>query len=96
MNLIDKNEVIERFYNPDEYDPNAMSFGRIVASLSDIKSIPEVDAVRVVRCKDCRNYNHGCYIATTYRGDDNISHTNPDDFCSFGKRNDESSEIESI
>lgn len=37
--------------------------------------------VEVVRCKDCKNYDHGC---TRY--DAPIC---PDDFCSYGERKEE-------
>lgn len=84
MHLIDKDDLIKKFYNPDEYNPNTMSFGRIVASLSDIKKFPEVDAVIVVRCKDCRYYDRGYCIVTRYCGDSSLVRTNPNDFCSYG------------
>lgn len=48
---------------------------------------PTVDAVEVVRCKDCKNCSHdkifGHYwcnrMHSTYK-------VKPDDFCSYGKR----------
>ena len=43
----------------------------------DIESAPTVDAVEVVRCRDCRKFKtYGCrMVASGY-----------DDFCSYGER----------
>lgn len=42
---------------------------------------PTIDAVPVVRCKDCKYWDFGdCYRLE-------LSH--PDDFCSYGERRDE-------
>ena len=43
----------------------------------DIEAAPTVDAVPVVRCRDCRNFKtYGCrMVASGY-----------DDFCSYGER----------
>ena len=59
----------------------------------DIRKAPTVDAVEVVRCKDCKHYvetdlwcNLNCCV-----GD---SHANwyPEDFCSYGERKDNGKE----
>lgn len=42
-----------------------------------IKELPALDAVPVVRCKDCTWFNHGYCM----RFDDDAM---PDDFCSHG------------
>lgn len=45
---------------------------------TDIDAIPAVDAVEVVRCKDCKYWAHGdCYRLELSR---------PNDFCSYGER----------
>lgn len=55
-----------------------------LASMS-LADAPTVDAVEVVRCKDCRftidreNETHGCYRNF-------IEDCKPDDFCSYGER----------
>lgn len=60
-----------------------------------IADTPTVDAVQVVRCKDCkhyRNYPNGlCYLHTEpkpnvrgYSGD--AVCVEPEDFCSYGER----------
>ena len=48
---------------------------------SYIDKAPTVDAVPVVRCRDCRSYNKPrlryCEV--------HLEHTSPDDFCSWGR-----------
>lgn len=42
---------------------------------------PTIDAVEVVRCKDCKYWNNGdCYRLELSR---------PDDFCSYGEKKEE-------
>ena len=43
-----------------------------------LEEAPTIDAVEVVRCKDCKYWNNGdCYRLELSR---------PDDFCSYGER----------
>lgn len=55
----------------------------------DLYSLPVVDAMPVVRCKDCRYWqdNDGGYPneECRWRGDET---PDADDFCSYGKRKD--------
>ena len=52
-----------------------------------IADAPTVDAVEVVRCKDCRfiidreDGTHGCYLHF-------LEDCKPDDYCSYGERKD--------
>lgn len=49
-----------------------------VKCLSEVELLPTVDAVVVVRCHDCKHWNHGdCYRLELSR---------PDDFCSYGEK----------
>ena len=63
-----------------------------ILTLAEIDEAPTVDAVEVVRCKDCKHWRreyewmphecsifNGCYETTGYP-------TGPDDFCSYGER----------
>lgn len=50
-------------------------------AMSLIEDVPAADVVEVVRCKDCLFYEDGaCNDFAEY------SYTNPDDFCSRGKK----------
>ena len=74
--LIDANDVYSLF--------DRSGFARM--HLSDIDTIPRVDAVEVVRCRECKHCdpeNHHCdhpmgTVAPLRR--------KPDDFCSYGER----------
>lgn len=63
--------------------------------INDIKNAPTVDAVEVVRCKDCHwwrlvNKRNGCGICSheVFSIDDCTVDpvTEPNDFCSYGER----------
>ena len=92
--LIDANAMrddwLENGENEYVYDTNSV--------LDIIDSQPTVDAVEVVRCKDCKYYrNHPnglCYLHTEpkenergYSGE--AVCVEPDDFCSYGERREE-------
>lgn len=47
---------------------------------SAIENAPTVDAVEVVRCKDCEHYCDGTWC------DINEDYFEDDDFCSYGER----------
>ena len=70
MRLIDADQL-ER----QEYWGNERCFDYVDAE--DIDNAPTVDAVPVVRCKDCRKFKtYSCrMVASGY-----------DDFCSYGER----------
>lgn len=58
--------------------------GGTPAMLVAVNSIPTVDAVPVVRCKDCKEYDeeqHWCGIRDSYGWD-----YKPNDYCSYGVR----------
>ena len=60
--------------------------------LRTICSAPTVDAVEVVRCKDCK-YNEDCIRRIQFWGRNpvleiNLSEYHPLDFCSYGERKD--------
>lgn len=74
MRLIDADKL-ER----QEYWGNERCFDYVDAE--DIDNAPTVDAVPVVRCKDCKHYDIGgsCIIC-------GFQSRKPDDFCSYGER----------
>lgn len=56
-------------------------------------SLPTIDAVPVVRCRDCKWFNHYTMecesddVATDHKGGASFSlNFGPDDFCSYGQR----------
>ena len=46
-----------------------------------LANFPTVDAVEVVRCRDCKHYNEGFCVG--YHAHHDVM---PDDFCSYGER----------
>lgn len=82
--LIDADALWRKFENEPWYD-NA---DRDEIALSLVDDAPTVDAVEVVRCRDCKHSE--CYDALLYCG-----HTRglagsvaPNNFCSYGERKD--------
>ena len=84
MRLVDLDAVIDRIEVEWGYE----------GIREDLYSLPVVDAVQVVRCKDCKHYrNHPnglCYLHTEpkanergYSGEAVCVEQN--DFCSYGK-----------
>ena len=56
-----------------------------------VDSVPTVDAVPVVRCKDCIHYDLGVCLKIYSDGNaqkDSWQSRNPNDFCSYGERKD--------
>ena len=73
-------EIVKR---KDE-DDLALDFRFLFTSIS---ALPSVDAVEVVRCKDCRYFTHyadGCGVCT--EKDNILTYQNQNDFCSYGER----------
>ena len=55
-----------------------------------IDDVPTVDAVEVVRCKDCKYKSEKIHACTNvkFRGERIHIWVEPDDFCSYGERKD--------
>lgn len=85
MRLIDANDFFERLCDRDcdivpQYSEDGYSIERIEETLN---ATPTVDAVQVVRCKDCANtyWSDGEYYCTAYTL---AERTAPDGFCCVG------------
>ena len=101
VRLIDANALMQAFreYMVERYDrekcvseENCKTCDRQCLWWRKISEAPTVDAVEVVRCKDCVYYREEelVCIGVSCIGD---SHANwyPDDFCSYGERKDSES-----
>ena len=69
----------------------------IESAIDTIKSAPSVDAVEVVRCKDCIHWYEPDEVCLKIYSDGCVSqyawqNRNPDDFCSYGERKENSDE----
>ena len=86
MRLIDGDALWERL-NDEPWENNA---DRDEIALPIVNAAPTVDAVPVVRCKDCKNLvnttiNANCFLICDI-SDMEIA---PEDFCSHGERREE-------
>lgn len=82
MRLIDADKL-ER----QEYWGNERCFEYVDAE--DIDNAPTVDAVPVVRCRDCKHYEiHKPKVLENCERNGYIIPMKPDDFCSYGERKD--------
>lgn len=57
-----------------------------VSMLMEIEDAPTIDAVEVVRCKDCKHRRENCGMGDHRWCDVLKMTTMEDDFCSYGKR----------
>jgi hypothetical protein len=98
MRLGDLDALMDEFrrYMIDRYDrekcaseENCKTCDRGCLWRKIVSKAPTIDAVPVVRCKDCRYYRKNelgvmlCY--NDFWNDAYAVHTNADDFCSFGE-----------
>ena len=86
MQLIDREQferIIDRYI--DETGADTFKKDLIIDFLLDSE---QVDAVPVVRCKDCRHYDEWAAGWKTYSGCalDDWNHRAQDDYCSYGER----------
>nr|DAE40155.1 MAG TPA: Protein transport protein Sec24B coat protein, vesicle transport.8A [Caudoviricetes sp.] len=79
MGLIDADKIQWKSY-PNDYGETNDDY----VEKCDIDNMPTVDAVPVVRCKNCRSYNK----PKTGWCEVHLDREHPDDFCSYGKRKD--------
>lgn len=87
--LIDRNTLLDNLRLLAKYQPEYKA-STILGVCLTIKARPAVDAVEVVRCKNCKHYENGvcghitCIMDGYYRNTFEVK--TPDDFCSIGER----------
>lgn len=82
MRLIDAEELARLFNGQIEQGVGVIdAFDAFYDALQDT---PTVDAVEVVRCRDCRSYNK----PKTGWCEVHLDCEHPDDYCSYGERKD--------
>ena len=62
--------------------------GQPLVYWDDIEAAPTVDAVEVVRCRDCKHCDPENYHCDHPMGTAAPLRRKPDDFCSYGERKD--------
>lgn len=83
MRLIDADELLKKLIATDDYEIDGDTYWDYVVYEEDIKKAKTVDAVPVVRCKDCV-YCSSLFTVCTYNG--RCEPVSADDFCSMGER----------
>ena len=89
VRLIDANEAVRLLRGKcvAKY-PSSFLMG-ILASATEIEQSPTVDAVEVVRCKDCKRWDRFCDTYGACKTGQCFLHNTrmgEDDFCSYGER----------
>lgn len=92
--LIDAKAFRNELCNERNYTGRSEEFMiAIDVAIADLVDAPTVDAVEVVRCRDCKR----CFKHTTKRNRQHMwicmrnytdVYVRPDDFCSYGERKD--------
>ena len=95
--LIDANVVLAKKFTTGLSDAIGNYYGNAdVVFADDIENAPTVDAVKVVRCRDCKWYMPGdlfkdimfCHRLKKDNGKPAKYNYCADDFCSYGERKD--------
>lgn len=92
MRLGDLDRIAQevRENNAGNYDKRDWTSHLVVTLL---ENAPTIDAVPVVRCRECRHYDNGCCVVKHCEGDDNIIAMPPDGYCSYGQRKEAANEV---
>lgn len=87
MSLIDANALMKTVFNDVVLvDGEVKSVGLILAETVD--KAPTIDAVEVVRCRECKHCDPENYHCDHPMGTAAPLRRKPDDFCSYGERKD--------
>lgn len=85
MRLID-GEELERLFN-EQIEQGVGVIGAFDAFYDALQDTPTVDAVEVVRCKDCKHYKPEEYeCGCDFAG--GLPYVKADDYCSYGEGKD--------
>ncbi len=88
--LISREALLSKLVNLVEYDEGGWDINTPAVKLEDIEILPTVDAVEVVRCKDCIYWGQGICNLFSEEPDCRYSghyvHTDPEAFCSYGEK----------
>ena len=83
MRLIDAEEL-ERLFS-EQIEQGVGVIGAFDAFYDALQDTPTVDAVEVVRCRDCKHYKPDEYeCGCDFAG--GLPYVKADDFCSYGER----------
>ena len=84
--LIDADRAMEIVHNQGIAHPNAYHLTNYATLI--LREAPTVDAVPVVRCRECKHCDPENYHCDHPMGTSAPLKRKPDDFCSYGERKD--------
>jgi hypothetical protein len=86
IELIDRNVLQHKMFYVEEKQGG---HGWVI-SLEDLSKAPTVDAVEVVRCKDCKRWHKDTFSCDFMKYGTHVYQPNwyEEDFCSYGERKD--------
>ena len=89
MRLIDADRLSEAIYDnvPAPYEDASWAKENCLA---EIEAAPTVDAVPVVRCRECKHCDPENHHCDHHMGTAAPLRRKPDDFCSYGERREDS------
>lgn len=91
VELIDRKALGIGKCNPDAFPLENLPYVKgWNGAIELLEAAPVVDAVPVVRCRDCKHYRQGtCWMHSTGTNYKDLSAAvpmEPDDYCSYGER----------
>ena len=87
MRMIDADRAMEIVRDQGIAHPNAYHLTNYATLI--LREAPTVDAVEVVRCRECKHCDPENYHCDHPMGTAAPLRRKPDDFCSYGERKDE-------
>ena len=90
--LIDANRAMEIVRNQGIAHPNAYHLTNYATLI--LREAPTVDAVEVVRCRECKHCDPETHHCDHHMGTVAPLRREPDDFCSYGKRKEDADRLE--
>lgn len=84
--LIDANRAMEIVRDQGIAHPNAYHLTNYATLI--LREAPTVDAVEVIRCRECKHCDPENHHCDHYMGTAAPLRRKPDDFCSYGERKD--------
>lgn len=83
---IKRDDVIQRLHRIDD-EGNDDKINALALAVYAVQIAPTVEAVNVVRCKDCVFWLKNCYDKPLCTCVDRVTYSN--DYCSYGERRDD-------
>ena len=60
----------------------------VVDAIEKIGALPSVDAVEIVRCKNCKHFNNNFAFYLFCKHKDGLDNVTSESFCSYGEKKD--------